>query len=178
MRYPAKFVAVCAAALVLTGCGGNGFGGRRPQTSTQTGVQNARNTERAAEQKLLAGYDTNKDGSLSRAELEAGLKRDFDALDKNHDGKLSGDEVREENDRRWKQAGPQSTPLIDWNHDGYVDFDEYATATRTLFDQLDVNHDGVLTPQEMRGPRNGADQNGVVRRRGLGGAGPGSTPGD
>lgn len=37
--------------------------------------------------------DTNKDSLLSRAELEAGSKRRFDAADSNHDGWLSQGEL-------------------------------------------------------------------------------------
>ena len=37
--------------------------------------------------------DTNKDAALSRAELDAGSKRRFDAGDTNHDGWLSKDEL-------------------------------------------------------------------------------------
>ncbi len=150
------------------------MGGRRPQNSMQSGMQNSRNTDRAAQAVLLGAYDTNKDGSLSRAELEAGLKKDFDAVDKNHDGKLSAEEVREENDRRWKLYGPQSSPLIDWNHDGYVDFDEFATASRTLFEQLDTDHNGILTPQEMRPRAPNQNGGGGFRRRGGDGSGDGN----
>ena len=51
----------------------------------------AKATARIAE--MWSRGDTNKDGVLSRAELEAGSKRRFDAGDTNHDGWLSKDEL-------------------------------------------------------------------------------------
>ena len=75
-------------------------------------------------------YDANHDGTLTRAELEAGLKADFDAADTNHDGRLDIDEVRAVNQARWSADSSAASPLVDWNHDGYVDFNEFAAAPR------------------------------------------------
>jgi Ca2+-binding EF-hand superfamily protein len=44
-------------------------------------------------------------------------------------------------------------PLIDWNQDGYVDFDEFAAGVRSQFEQLDLNGDGEVTPDEFRHAR-------------------------
>ena len=137
-----------ALSLILAACSGLAD---RPKVGPG-GAPTTRSTELAVQQKLLGAYDLDKDGSLSRDELEAGLKKDFADIDTNHDGRLSAAEVAVENDRRWRVDGPQSTPLIDWNHDGWVDLDEFANATRTLFGQLDTDVNGVLTRQEMRGP--------------------------
>jgi Ca2+-binding EF-hand superfamily protein len=106
----------------------------------------------AAGIKQLQSYDANKDGNVTRAEMEAGLRASFNALDTDHSGRLTPDEVRDENERRFKEDGPQYSPLIDWNQDGFIDFNEYASTMRSLFDQLDTNHDNVLTPDEMKPP--------------------------
>lgn len=98
-------------------------------------------------------FDANKDGTVTRAELDGALKADFAALDKNHDGKLDGDEVRAENDRRYAESGTQYSPLLDWNQDGVIGFGEFANAPRSLFEQLDEDHDGVLSPSELKPPR-------------------------
>jgi Ca2+-binding EF-hand superfamily protein len=59
---------------------------------------------RALAQRLLARYDRDKDGKLSRAEV--GLPRDaFDRLDGNHDGRLSAAELE-----GWR-AGPPDLEL-------------------------------------------------------------------
>jgi hypothetical protein len=90
-----------------------------------------------------------KTGTVTRAAMEAGLKADFDEIDVNHDGCLNEDEVRSENQRRWQLDASTYSPLIDFKHTGCVDFQEYAETARSLFDQLDRNGDGKLTPSEM-----------------------------
>ena len=90
-----------------------------------------------------------KDGIVTRAAMEAGLKADFDQIDINHNGCLDGDEVRGENQRRWQLDASTYSPLIDFKHTGCVDFPEYAEMARSLFDQLDRNGDGKLTPSEL-----------------------------
>jgi Ca2+-binding EF-hand superfamily protein len=90
-----------------------------------------------------------KNGVVTRAAMEAGLKADFDHIDVNHDGCLNEDEVRAENQRRWQLDASTYSPLIDFKHTGCVDFQEYAETARSLFDQLDRNGDGKLTPNEM-----------------------------
>jgi Ca2+-binding EF-hand superfamily protein len=98
---------------------------------------------------LLQRYDTDHDGRLSRAELEAGLKADFAAADTNHDGRLDEDETRAVNEQRWSEGQSTTSTLVDWNHDGFVDFNEFAGTARSLFEELDKDGDGVLSQKEM-----------------------------
>jgi Ca2+-binding EF-hand superfamily protein len=155
MKRNVVLLAMAAAAVLLAGCGGRGgwFGGG-DDFRDRDGPRGMRGdpTGTAAGIKQLLRYDANKDGTLTRAEMEAGLKADFDALDKNHDGKLDSDETRAENDRRYLEGGTRYTPLIDWNQDGFIDFGEFANATRSLFDQLDRDHDGELSSSELKPP--------------------------
>ncbi len=90
-----------------------------------------------------------KDDVVTRAAMEAGLKVDFDRLDVGHTGCLNDDEVRAENQRRWQLDASTYSPLIDFKHTGCIDFQGYAETARSLFDQLDRNGDGKLTPNEM-----------------------------
>lgn len=99
---------------------------------------------------LVARYDTNNDGTVTRRELEAGLRQDFWQADTNHDGRLDPDEVRAANMRRIKQDQSTAIPLIDWNNDGYVDFNEFASGVRSQFELLDLNGDGQVTIDEFR----------------------------
>lgn len=103
--------------------------------------------------KQLQGYDANKDGMLTRAELDAQLRKDFAAADHDHNGTLDAREAQDENDRRYKESGTQYSPVLDWNQDGVIDFNEFAGGTRSLFDQLDDDHDGVLSGNEFKPPR-------------------------
>jgi Ca2+-binding EF-hand superfamily protein len=94
-------------------------------------------------------YDSNNDGTITRRELEAGLRQDFLQADTNHDGRLDPDEVRAANLRRIQLDQSTAIPLIDWNGDGYVDFTEFASGMRSVFEEYDADGDGNVTPQEM-----------------------------
>jgi hypothetical protein len=90
------------------------------------------------------------DGSLTRAQMEAGLHRDFNKIDVNHSGCLDDNQVRAINQRRWTQDASTASPLIDFKHNGCFDFDEYAATARSLFDQIDREGTGKLTAQQLR----------------------------
>jgi Ca2+-binding EF-hand superfamily protein len=90
-----------------------------------------------------------------RQELEAGLKRQYATADLNHDGKLDVKEMQAENDRRFRAFGTEASPLIDWNQDGFIDFDEFASTARSVFEDMDKNHDGKLDKNELRLPQTG-----------------------
>ena len=107
-------------------------------------------------------YDADHDGTLTRAELEQGLRRDFDAFDTKHTGCLTPDQVTAINEARASVDEAAASPMIDWKHNGCVDFDEFAAMARSLFEQLDKNSDGKLTPDELH-PK--AQQNGSPSRR-------------
>jgi Ca2+-binding EF-hand superfamily protein len=100
-------------------------------------------------ERLLKAADTNGDGVLSRDEALAFAAQRFDALDANHDGQLTADEIRasfrQKRAERWKK--------IDTDGDGRISKAEaQANAPRLAarFDQLDANGDGYLTPEELR----------------------------
>jgi Ca2+-binding EF-hand superfamily protein len=90
-----------------------------------------------------------KQGVVTRAAMEAGLKAEFDKADIDHSGCLSANEVRAINETRWKESESTASPLIDFKHDGCIDFDEFAATPRSLFDQLDRKELGRLTAKEL-----------------------------
>ena len=128
-------------AVLLASCGSLFGGPHRPREGTDQDFHPPVD--------ILLAYDANHDGSVTRAEMEAGLRADFARVDTNHDGVLEKDEVRAVNESRWNADASTASPLVDWNHDGVVDFDEFAATARSLFVQLDTDGDGVLTPSEL-----------------------------
>lgn len=90
------------------------------------------------------------DGSLTRAQMEAGLRRDFAKADTNHDGCLDANEVRAVNELRWQEDASTASPLIDFQQNGCIDYDEFAATPRSVFDLLDRKGDGKLTPDELK----------------------------
>ncbi len=129
---------VLPLVLAMAACGGG-----RPQQPHDDSQVSRPDT------RLLLRYDMNHDGTVSRGEMEAGLKADFARIDENHNACLSPDEVSAENARRWQQDASAASPIIDWKQQGCVDFEEFAATERSLFAQLDRNEDGKLTPDEL-----------------------------
>lgn len=128
----------------------------------------------------LLRYDANHDGVLTRDELKSGLRAEFDTYDINHNNCLDPEQVRAINALRVQQDASQATPLVDWNQDNCIDFNEYSGVALSLFDTLDLNGDGKLTAQELNGAttahppgQNGqGDQGGHGHHRGGGGGVP------
>ena len=143
-----SFGLMALGALFLAGCGGmDRRGGLRP------GGNPPPPSDREQNIRLMITYDGNSDGMVTRAELEEGLRRQFVAADVNGDGRLDGSETRAENDRRFRASGTGASPLIDWNQDGFVSVEEFGTTARSVFDELDRDHNGVLDSDEIRLPR-------------------------
>ena len=135
--------ALIALALTLIGCGG----GPKPDGTPEWHPPS----------ELLQRF-ADKNGVVTRAAIEAGLRADFAAADKNHDGCLDADEARAVNEARWKLSASTTSPLIDFFHNGCIDFDEFAAEPRSVFEQLDKNGDGRLTPDELHSSRRAAQQ--------------------
>ena len=128
-------VILCAAALV--GCAGSPPPHRDPPKEWHPAVN------------MLLKYDANHDGNITRAEMEAGLRADFAKADYKHKGCLDEDETRAVNQERFQEDKSAATPLVDFLQNGCINFNEFANAPRSLFDQLDTDSNGVLTPKEI-----------------------------
>ena len=149
-RLPIGGFGICAACVVLAvaACAGRGSGGNANRPLPPIG-------ETEENIKLMLSYDENSDGTVTRDELEAGLRRQYAAADLNHDGKIDIREMQAENDRRFRAFGTAASPLIDWNQDGMIDFTEFASTARSVFEEMDKNHDGKLDGNELRLPQPG-----------------------
>jgi len=144
MRSGLKISLVAAAILVTAAaCGAPRRGPPMPGVLLPPG-------EQEQNIRFMLSFDGNSDGTVTRDEMEAALRRQFDVCDTNHDGKLDLAEMQAENDRRYRAAGTAASPLIDWNQNGQIDFDEFATTARSMFAELDKDKDGKLSPDELR----------------------------
>lgn len=118
--------------------------------------------------------DTDKDGTISRAEAQANkhLGKDFDRADANHDGKVTPDELHSARkaDKAAKGSdgtaagakagaagghGAKGAGRWDKNGDGTIERNEVGSDTKSLarFDAADANHDGRVTADEMAAAR-------------------------
>lgn len=126
---------------------------------------------------LFDYLDTRSDGRLSPRELNTAADR-LRNLDRNHDGRLTLGEIRTQarievgvkrpdTDRavramagRQRQMelptpddrGPKWFRKMDRNYDGDVSWREFL-GPRAVFDQLDTDHDGLLSPEEAEHAR-------------------------
>jgi Ca2+-binding EF-hand superfamily protein len=111
----------------------------------------------AVVEKLLALYDTDKDGKVSKAEAGGALANNFAALDLNQDGFLDRGELRlAAASFLQKKKGPgfgKGAPdfdALDLNADGRLSRAELkGTPFEKVFDLIDTNRDGVIDRAEF-----------------------------
>jgi Ca2+-binding EF-hand superfamily protein len=100
---------------------------------------------------VLQALDRDHDGALSAAEI-AGAPAVLRGLDRNGDGELTADELQP------PRTDPGTTPedleqqlmSLDRNGDGVLTADELPGRLQPIFARGDANHDGKLTPDEIR----------------------------
>lgn len=114
--------------------------------------------------------DSNKDGFVTRAEIEAAqtkelqamkareqqeLQTEFTRLDTNKDKQLSLAEFQAAG-RPLPPAQPDA-PIakLDTNKDGKISRDEYRAPKLADFDKADANHDGTVTIAELKAAAGG-----------------------
>lgn len=141
---PTPFVLL--AALALAACGGP----RQPPPWMRSAEKARDENYHGGDAGMILKYDANHDGTLTRAELIAGLKAQFALHDTHHNGCLDAEQARAINQERVDQDQSVATPVMDWNQDGCIDYTEFSAAPYSLFDQLDLDHDGKLTPKELQ----------------------------
>lgn len=132
---------------------------RAPQAVTRAAVASKLDN-------AFAAADTNHDGSLSAAEVQALEDKElqqvqanlraralaqFKALDTNKDGQLSLQEFSASIPTvKANETGAQLLQKLDANHDGKVTAAEFRAPRLQQFDRVDLNHDGIVTPEEER----------------------------
>jgi uncharacterized protein (DUF2141 family) len=142
----------------------------------------------------LIQYDADKDGRITRGEIDAGLAAQFQGADSNGDGKLDAAEFQKYNDARkaerkarieaWRakreaQGGdPKERPpsdrgprhfdpmkSMDWNLDGAITQDEFGGKTRSQAMRADRDGDGTILVEDLKKKR-GKWRRGKDRRGG------------
>ncbi|MEQ1866670.1 MAG: hypothetical protein ABL996_18690 [Micropepsaceae bacterium] len=124
----------------------------------------------------LMQFDADKDGRVTRTEVDAGLTAQFASADANVDGKLDPLEFQRFNDGRraerkarldaWRakndpdgktrppndqnRDGLDPIKYTDWNLDGTVSPEEFASKTRAQAMRADRNGDGVIEREELK----------------------------
>jgi hypothetical protein len=118
---------------------------------------------------FLAAYDANKDGTLTRAEYDAGRAERFKATDANGDASLSEDEYVAEFSGRFEKdlAASNSSEekktearqrqirqthvrfgILDTDKDGKISHAEYHAIAARTFAEQDADKDGMITARD------------------------------
>jgi Ca2+-binding EF-hand superfamily protein len=151
-----------AAGLVIASAAGAQSSAQRPAAQAPQQVSKAQFTQTI--DASFNNVDANKDGFVTRAEIEAAqnkelqalkareqqqLQAEFTKLDTNKDKQLSMAEF---------QAAARPLPPVqadapmaklDANKDGKISRDEYRAPKLADFNKADANHDGTLTAAEL-----------------------------
>ena len=97
--------------------------------------------------------DTDGDQAVSRAELEAGAAARFAAIDANHDGQATVEEIRAYREQQRAERQARRLKRLDQDGDGRISEAEFVARRLAQMERLDRNGDGVLDASDRRGPR-------------------------
>ena len=96
----------------------------------------------ASDPDLLAGLDTDNDGTVSVDEAKKAAEVIFDKLDRDHDGTLTGRELR-------GRLSAKEFTAADADKDGTISKDEYLAVVEQRFKAADTDNDETLTRREL-----------------------------
>jgi hypothetical protein len=117
---------------------------------------------------MIAAFDADGDGKVTRAEYDAGLKHSFDVIDTRHQGWLGYIAYSDWQERWMGDRNTVPSPFeVDRDGDNKVTFAEIAARFDLLFTRFDTDKNGVLERKElvtirpqMQGPGGGKGKKG------------------
>ena len=98
-----------------------------------------------AVRKAFADADVNKDGVLNIDEYIANVVYVFKQVDRNRDGYITVEEAK----AYWVDFRPELFKAADRNGDGKLSVGEAVAAKVIDYFEMDTNHDGVLSIEEV-----------------------------
>ncbi|MEE9388847.1 MAG: EF-hand domain-containing protein [Paracoccaceae bacterium] len=120
---------------------------------------------KGGERPSFSELDTNGDGTVTVAEMQAKAAEKFNQVDSNGDGVISAEEnAAAATAKAAERAGMMFTRLLEWRDsdgDGALSQVEMGDGqAEKMFSKLDANDDGVISAEEFeqakeRGPRDG-----------------------
>lgn len=142
MRMEMRLIALFLAVPMMAGC--SMFGSDAPVREVGARPTGKLNTDCARLQPLFGPNDQ----ELSREAMDAALKVELAKWDKSGDGALTTREAEPLNDElRAENVG--ASPVTDWNADGQISFQEFASGWRTMFELCDRNGSKTVSYREL-----------------------------
>ena len=95
------------------------------------------------------------DGGITAARHAATASKRFEMMDTNKDGKISAAEISASHGAEsivWANhpaSAADKVRSLDTNRDGVLTVSEYTNGSQRMFEELDADGNGVLTPSEM-----------------------------
>jgi Ca2+-binding EF-hand superfamily protein len=99
--------------------------------------------------------DVEGNGHLTASAHQASAANRFEVMDTNHDGKVTASEIggsRGAESIAWAgqmTSAKEKLSQLDTNRDGTLTVKEYADSSQKVFNNLDVDGNGVLSDSEM-----------------------------
>jgi len=106
---------------------------------------------------LCAKDDLNKDGKVTRAELDKAVAAEFTAAGKGQP--ITADQFYAIVVARYRDSAAKMFERMDADHDGKLTLAEFSAREEKLFARLDKNGDGVITRDELSFSRRGHGMN-------------------
>lgn len=99
---------------------------------------------------MIAAFDQDHDGKVTRDELKKGVQHSFEAIDTAHGGKLGYIAFADWALKWMGDATALPSPFeTDADGDNQITLDEMQAKFAQIFARLDKDHDGVLTRAEL-----------------------------
>jgi Ca2+-binding EF-hand superfamily protein len=99
---------------------------------------------------MIAAFDADGDGRVTRAEFDAGLRHSFDAIDTDRKGSLSYIGFGDWAERWLGNRNALPSPFeVDRDGDNRISFAELADRFDLFFARFDLDKDGVITRAEL-----------------------------
>ena len=108
----------------------------------------------------MAKLDTNADGKVQVAEIEAQAAQRAAAIDANADGNVTVEEIKAHREKLRAERQQARLLKLDANGDGRVSTEEFASGHAARAAKLDADNDGVITQDEFRAGHRGRGHRG------------------
>ena len=161
-RFTSLALGVAAAALIA---GAGIASAQTPPPSSGGPAAGAPGPDRmrARGERFVQFLDTDKDGKVSRKEIDEEIGRLFGAADIKGDGKLTPEEFQRRGQMFMQLRVMTLFDLLDANGDGVLTKEELQAPAARWFKRYDKNGDGFITADEL--PQPGGRRPGMMGQR-------------